>query len=393
MTANPDEHLEELLGEDPLAILGRESSTYDREAGGLDEVVLFGVGVLGRQTLAGLRKLGVQPLAFCDNDARRWNTEVDGLMVLSPAEAAQRFGRRAVFVLTIWRDAGGHPLEQITRQMLAIGEVKVVSVAVLFWKYPGTFLPYFCLDLPHKTLARSEEVRKCLGLWADDRSRREFVAQIRWRLWMDFQGLSPRVPWKPYLPDELFRLAGNEVVVDCGAFDGDTLRDFLSERGTDFKHYFAIEPDPVNFEKIARFLDSRDPGIRDKITPLCLALSSGSGTLRFDASGTAQSSLSASGGVAVRASGIDGLFERSPPTYIKMDIEGAEEEALRGAENTIRNAAPVLAISVYHRFDDLWKLPVLIHSFSESYRFHLRPQADAFWDLVCYAVPHHRSLD
>ncbi len=210
---------------------------------------------------------------------------------------------------------------------------------------------------------------------------------------MDFKGLSARVPWKPYLPDELFRLAGNEVFVDCGAFDGDTLRDFLSARGTEFERYFAIEPDPVNFEKIAGVLDSRDPGVRDKITPLCLALSSGSGTLRFDASGTAQSSLSASGGVAVRAARIDELFEHSRPTYIKMDIEGAEEEALRGAEKTIRNSTPVLAISVYHRFDDLWKLPMLIRSFSESYRFHLRPHADAFWDLVCYAVPNHRSID
>ncbi len=151
-----DEQLEVLLDEDPAAILDRESSTYDREAGGLEEVVLFGVGVLGRRTLAGLRKLGIQPLAFCDNDAGRWNTEVDGLTVLSPAEAAQRFGRRAVFVVTIWRDVGGHPLEQITRQMLALGDVKIVSVAVLYWKYPETFLPYFCLDLPHKTLARAE---------------------------------------------------------------------------------------------------------------------------------------------------------------------------------------------------------------------------------------------
>jgi FkbM family methyltransferase len=210
---------------------------------------------------------------------------------------------------------------------------------------------------------------------------------------MDFDGLSPRVPWKPFLPDELFCLNKNEVFVDCGAFDGDTLRDFLFERGSEFQQYFAIEPDPVNFQKIEIFLETLDPGVREKIFPRSLALSSNSGMLRFNASGTAQSSLSASGDLAIQSARIDDLFQEARPTYIKMDIEGAEEDALRGAENIISKFAPVLAISVYHRFDDLWQLPMLIDSFSESYRFHLRPHADPFWDLVCYAVPSHRRLD
>ena len=89
---------------------------------------------------------------------------------------------------------------------------------------------------------------------------------------------------------------------------------------------------------------------------------------------------------------MDELFQEDNPTYIKMDIEGAEEEALTGATRIIRERAPILAICVYHRFDHLWKLPLLMRSLSEEYRFHMRPHADACWDLVCYAVPRSRAI-
>jgi len=383
--------LDELLCEEMADALKRESSTFDRETKGLEDLILFGVGVLGRKTLEGLRKLNIHPLAFCDNDPDRWSTSVDGVTVLSPTDAVRRFGQRAVFVLTIWRDIGGHPLEQIIRQLSALGSATVVSVVSLYWKYPETFLPYFCIDLPHKTLKQADAIRECMGLWADDRSREEFIAQLRLRLKLDFNGLSGRALWKPYLPDELFHLASNEMFVDCGAFDGDTLRDFLAQEGTGFEHYFAIEPDPANFEKLLVLWNSLQSAVQEKITPLCLALSSEPGVLRFGNTGTAQSSVRETGEVAVQCARIDDLFERRVPTYIKMDIEGSERDAIRGATRIIRSFSPVLAICVYHRFDDLWKLPLLIHSLSKNYQFYLRPQADAFWDLVCYAVPKCRN--
>lgn len=384
--------MEELLGEDPRRAILRESSEFDRQALGRPGLILFGSGILGRRTLAGLRKGGIPALAFCDNDPRRWGTKVDGLKVLSPADAVHLHGREAVFIVTIWPDAGGHPLEQITLQLGALGAAGVVSVAFLYWKYPKLFLPYFCLDLPHRTLAQAEEVRACLALWADERSRKEYVAQLGWRLRMDSRDLSPRVSYKPYLPDEMFAVSPGEVVVDCGAFDGDTLRDFLQEREVGFGHYYALEPDPKNFEKILKFLESWPSGIRAKVTPRCLAVGSHAGEICFDASGTAQSAMAESGGSIVPCAPIDDLFPERQPTYIKMDIEGAEEEAIRGARQTIREACPVLAICVYHRFDHLWKLPLLIRSLSDDYRLFLRPHADPFWDLVCYAVPKARCI-
>jgi hypothetical protein len=80
------------------------------------------------------------------------------------------------------------------------------------------------------------------------------------------------------------------------------------------------------------------------------------------------------------------------PTFIKMDIEGAEVDALIGARRLIENALPVLAICVYHQPDHLWRIPLLIRSFSDQYRFFLRPHNEEGWDLVCYAVPASRLI-
>ena len=383
--------LNTLLDEPVATAMERERSTFDSFSGALPSLVLFGVGVLGRQTLAGLRKVQTEPVAFCDNNPATWNTVVDGVPVLPPAEAVAKFGDRAAFVVTIWRDIGGHPLSQIASQLQALGSVKVISIAALNWKYAEVFLPYFFLDLPHRTLEQADAVRAAFFLWDDEFSRREYVAQIRWRLWLDFAGLSPRVPWKPYLPEGcLFDLQANDIFVDCGAYDGDTLRDFLDKQGSAFRGIYAVEPDPGNFAKIQSFLKSRPAELRQKVTVRQAAVGAKAGTVCFDAAGTAQSAISTGGTLTVECITLDDLFPSEPPTYVKMDIEGAEPDAIAGAARIIRESAPILAICVYHRFDHLWKLPLLIRSLSDRYRFYLRPHADACWDLVCYAVPRER---
>jgi len=386
-----ERQLLKLLEEPQVKTVERERSAFDQLAGHRGRsLVLFGAGVLGRKTLAGLRCVGIEPLAFADNNHTAWGKVIDGLQVLPPAEAVNRFGSKAAFIVTIWRDLGGHPVTQIRKQLATYGEATVISATFLFWKYPDTFLPYFSLDLPHKTLEQREEVSQALHLWADEASQREYVAQVRWRLWLDFEGLSPRVPWPAYLPNDLFVLRPDEVFVDCGAFDGDTLRDYLHERETPFGKIIALEPDPVNFSKLQQWRDSLRTPINQGVTVLNSAVGDRNGRVRFATTGTDQAAVSMAGGIEVPILTLDELLRETPPTYIKMDIEGAEQEALVGAGRIIRTYCPVLAICVYHRFDHLWRLPLFIWSLSDQYRFYLRPHRDAGWDLVCYAVPKSR---
>jgi len=93
--------LDALLAEAVDAVVLRETDTFEQLAPFDTRVVLFGAGGLGRRVAAGLRSYGIEPLAFCDNNARLCGTTVDGLPVLSPPAAASRFGDTTSFVVTV----------------------------------------------------------------------------------------------------------------------------------------------------------------------------------------------------------------------------------------------------------------------------------------------------
>jgi hypothetical protein len=89
---------------------------------------------------------------------------------------------------------------------------------------------------------------------------------------------------------------------------------------------------------------------------------------------------------------IDDVLAEIPPTFIKMDIEGAEAAALTGARRVVREARPILAVAAYHRQADLWELPLLVHDMGPDYRMFLRPHAGEGFDTVLYAAPPERSV-
>src|SRR5208282_2507626 len=145
------------------------------------QLVLFGAGGLGRKTLAGLRNAGVEPLAFADNNPALWNKQVDGLPVLPVPEAARRHGREAAFIVTIWKGEATDRMAQRKQQLLDLDCTTVVSFGPLFWKYADVFLPHYAFDLPHKVYEEVEHVKQACALWDDEASRREYLAQVRWR--------------------------------------------------------------------------------------------------------------------------------------------------------------------------------------------------------------------
>jgi len=98
------------------------------------------------------------------------------------------------------------------------------------------------------------------------------------------------------------------------------------------------------------------------------------------------------GSVEVESVPLDSVLSDFVSTYIKMDIEGAELDALIGARCIIERECPVLAVCVYHQQDHLWRIPSLIRSLSSRYRFFLRAHNEEGWELVCYAVPVNRLI-
>jgi FkbM family methyltransferase len=375
--------LEELLKKDPAQLASVQKAYFKKlTAENGERFVLFGSGHLGRFTLAGLRKAGVEPLAFADNNSKIWGKEVNGLKVISPQSVADLFGTNAVFVTTVYTSA------PVRKQLTGMG-LKVVSFASLAWQYPQSLTPHNSVVLPGKIFEQADDVRKALHLWADETSRREYLGQLLWHSILDESVLPAHMPQDDiYFADDLFTFVEDEVFCDCGAFDGDSVQKFLKCRSGAFGQIIAIEPDPENCRALASLVESLPTETGRRIKIIQSAAGSKREMVRFKVTGTVSSSVG-EGDFEVQCAPLDELCDKKP-TFIKMDIEGAEPDALLGASNIIKNDLPVLAVCLYHNQEHLWKIPLLIQSISSEYNFFLQRYSDECWELVCYAVPNHR---
>jgi FkbM family methyltransferase len=381
--------LESLLRESVEDARHRERTAFDDLARPFENrLVLFGAGGFGRRTLAGLRALGIEPLAFADNNRALRGGSVEGVPAMSPADAVREFGASAAFVLTVWNGQAKDRMADRIRQLQELGCERVIPAGLLFWKYPDVFLPYYPLDLPHKLLLRADEVRQASALWSDEASRREYVAQVAFRLHLDYDGLGRPGPEEHYFPD-LFRLSPDEVFIDCGAFDGDTIAAFVRQQGERFARILTYEPDPLNWSRLQKTLATLPEAVRCKIECFPQAVSSSTGTIQFESTGTDLSSMG-SGSLSVECVELDEALRDCAPTMIKFDIEGAELDALSGGSRMIRRRRPILAVSTYHQQSHLWEIPLSIAQLNSEYRFALRPHGTEGWDLVCYAIPPER---
>jgi FkbM family methyltransferase len=380
-----EEILHQIQSESPQAVRTRERGLFDNLASPLGgKLVLFGAGPLGKYVLSGLRKAGVEPLAFVDNNCRLWNGQVMGLPVLAPAEASRQYGNTACFVVTIYQGSS------VRRQLTSLGCQRVLPCAPLLWKYADVFIPECSLELPHNFPGHVQGIRQCYTAIGDEASKRELREQLLWRYWLDFSALSPPLDARDtYFPMDLLSALPEEVFVDCGSFDGESTRDFNRHWRGQFRHVFAFEPDPLNHQALSTNLDAMGIGSRATVMPFAIGDSNGRVSFACDGSVTSHVTTE-KGGDMIECRRLDDIEWSMTPTYIKMDIEGAEPEALAGASELLRRHHPVLAICTYHRSEHLWQIPNLIRSISPRYHLFLRRYAEECWEGVCYGIPDHR---
>lgn len=213
------------------------------------------------------------------------------------------------------------------------------------------------------------EINNVYNNLADEKSREVFLDLCDYNISGKIDYLMNCTTDKTEIISKL-RLGNNEVYLDLGAYNGDTVREFINDVNGAYERIIAVEPDKKNFAKLQKNtlqyhnINYLNYGIWQEKTELFFSSKAGR-----------NSSLTAEGGRVVQCIGIDEIqkeFQENPITYIKMDVEGAEKQALLGAESTVKNHKPKMMVSAYHRNEDLFLLPSLIRNYNPEYEIYLR---------------------
>lgn len=385
VSASDLREIEDLLAEPVAAAAERERTTFAEQLrAGDGTVVLFGAGRLGQLCARALARAGVPLRAFCDGNSRLQGTTVAGVEVLAPAEAARRFPQ-ALFVVAIWTGTARESMPERVAFLRGLGCAHVTSYAPLVWAHGAEEAPFHSFDLPTRTLEAAAALRELAARLADDASRRVFLAALRQRLRGIFDATAPAA--EQYFPGDIVRLTEDEVFVDGGAFDGDTLADFVGRVGERFAHYHAFEPDAANRVRLMGRLEGLPAAVREKITIHPLALHAESATLSFTDQGGPTSHVGTGGNTSVRGERLDAILAVQRLSFLKLDVEGAERAALAGAKASIIQHRPQVAACVYHEPNDLWEIPQRLAALLPNSRFYLRQHGFDGWETVVYVVP------
>ena len=169
--------------------------------------------------------------------------------------------------------------------------------------------------------------------------------------------------------------------IDGGAYNGDTLMQLVALRPINRAYLF--EPDQQNFSALCRNV------FLQKISAQCLplALSDKYQVLTFNSGIGEAGTVSQTGTTHIAAMALDDLLNGECVDLIKLDVEGGEIDALKGASKTIEHCRPIMAISIYHRPTDLWEIPKLLRTLCKGYQFFIRQHYYNSFDSVLYAVP------
>lgn len=234
-----------------------------------------------------------------------------------------------------------------------------------------------------KTLLRDniEKIEKVYDLMTDDISRQVYLDVLSYKITGDISYLRRCCthPMEAYC--NILKPTRDEIYIDLGAYNGDTIRELLSFTAGCYKKIYAVEPNKRNHRKLTEYAnDMKNCYVYNA------AAWSGEDTLIFNTGGGRQSQVSQKG-IEVKGISVDALLDGAQATYIKYDVEGSELQAIEGSRYTISAFSPKLCVALYHRAEDIFELPLMIHAMNPGYRFYVRhyPYYPA-WETNLFAV-------
>lgn len=258
-------------------------------------------------------------------------------------------------------------------------------------------LPEFCrykrdMKCPTEGMVKSrlffennkDRIQRNTSLLFDNESKDCYRKAIDYRVTHDFRR-RPKLTGGRYFVKGIIKLDTNEVLIDGGAFVGDTVRVFRKISKNCFKKIICFEPDSYNYKMLREINDSRvvciQKGLSDKTQKLSFFNNGSVGSKIIE-----EGQNNPENTVTIDVTSVDEMPECSDVTFIKMDIEGAELSALHGARKTIQNNKPKLAICLYHTDEDMLSIIEYVHELVPEYRLYVRHHSLFAAETVLYAI-------
>jgi len=351
-------------------------------------LALYGAGNLGRLARDFLKTVGQDFGLAIDRNARDLAREPDwsGVRLLHPdkvTEAEKNNVRLAVSVVT-------SPYAPLENSLLDRGFKDVVpfyDVAESFRHLHPLSNGWFAGPLAAQDRVNTAGV---LARWDDDISRAHHLQFLAWRRLREewtFETASVSPCSRFFIPEVAAVLRGDEIFLDGGAHRGSVIEALLQQTKGAFRQIVAIEPDPLNRTRLEDTLHNVAPR-HARVTVCDFALAEGEDEALFHSGLDYASQLSPTGRMRVRTRPLDslGVF----PTFIKLHLEGAELAALKGAKRTLLEARPLIAATVYHNDDGIWRTASWLMETLAGYRFLFRNHSWCGTGAVIYAIPQER---
>ena len=338
-------------------------------------IVMYGMGNGADKILALCEKHSIEVCDFFASDGFVRGHLFHGKRVLSYSEIKEKY-RDGYIVLMSFATSREEVLENVIRISseceLYLPDVPVSGEDIFDLEYAKE----------HKN-----ELLLARELFADDESRRIFDNIISYKISGDIS----------YLFDaesslsECMRIIDTEnirVYADFGAYNGDSIRELMNFSPS-LEKVYAAEPDPRSFRKLSEWANGEE---NVEIIPVNAGVMSYDGEEYFDNSGNRNAHFEKEGmskrSALTKILSPDTILKDEPRVdYMKYDVEGSEKEAILGSIKTIERCAPALLVSVYHRSEDIFSLPILVHSLCNDYKLYLRRfRGIPAWDINLYAV-------
>lgn len=343
---------------------------YDRLRRETHPVVIYGTGNGAEKLLSHLEFYGIPVAGVFASDGFVRDRSFCGYKVESFFALKERLGDLTVL------------LGFATDRPELLAKIKELSKEVDGRLYVPE-VPVFGNDIftPELLKSRAEDIEKLYAALADDESRRVLEGLIRFKITGIPEKLYSIETHRCEVYENIIKPHSGDVFVDAGAYDGDTVQEFM-EYCPDFGKIYAIEPAPVNFRK----LSANSALQKDNIILINCAVSDSRREMFFSEKGGRSPHLVADGKVSVKVDTISRIIEETPD-IIKLDVEGVERQALEGAAELICNHAPSLLVSVYHKTEDFIDIPLMVKKMQPKYRLYLRHHTYLpAWETNLYAV-------